>query len=196
HGDAVAWSFYPGKNLGAMGDGGAVTSNDADLADRIRVLRNYGSRVKYINEVQGYNSRLDPVQAAILRVKLLHLDTWNARRGAIADRYLRDLKGYDLALPHVPNWANPVWHLYVVRCARRDSLQKALADSGIGCLIHYPIAPHLQKAYTNAGWAHDAFPLAERMANEVLSLPIGPHLTANEVERVINVVTDALAIGA
>ena len=185
HGDAVAWSFYPGKNLGAMGDGGAVTTNDAQLADRIRVLRNYGSRVKYVNEVQGYNSRLDPLQAAILRVKLAHLDEWNARRSAIAARYQQGLAGCGLTLPHVPEWAEPVWHLYVVQHPQRDALQNQLGEAGIGTLIHYPIAPHRQQAYAQAGLAQGAFPMAERMADQVLSLPIGPHLKAEQVAVVI-----------
>lgn len=185
HGDAVAWSFYPGKNLGAMGDGGAVTTNDPQLADRIRVLRNYGSRVKYVNEVQGYNSRLDPLQAAILRVKLAHLDEWNARRSAVAARYQQGLEGCSLTLPHVPDWADPVWHLYVVQNQQRDALHKALADAGVGTLIHYPIPPHLQQAYGHAGWAQSAFPLAERMADQVLSLPMGPFLSLSEADQVI-----------
>ena len=157
HGDAVAWSFYPGKNLGAMGDGGAVTTNDPQLADRLRVLRNYGSRVKYVNEVQGYNSRLDPLQAAILRVKLAHLDEWNERRRAIAARYQSGLAGCGLALPHVPEWAEPVWHLYVVQHPQRDALQQALNDAGVGTLIHYPIPPHRQQAYADAGWGRAPF---------------------------------------
>jgi dTDP-4-amino-4,6-dideoxygalactose transaminase len=185
HGDAVAWSFYPGKNLGAMGDGGAVTTNDPHIADRLRVLRNYGSRVKYVNEVQGYNSRLDPLQAAILRVKLVHLNAWNARRSAIAARYQLGLAGYGLTLPHVPDWAKPAWHLFEVQHPQRDRLQQALADNGIGSLIHYPIPPHLQQAYSSAGWGEGAFPLAERMAEQLLSLPIGPHLQADQVDLVI-----------
>ena len=185
HGDAVAWSFYPGKNLGAMGDGGAVTTNDPQLADRIRVLRNYGSRVKYVNEVQGYNSRLDPLQAAILRVKLAHLDEWNARRSAIAARYQQGLEGCGLTLPHVPDWAEPVWHLYVVQSLQRDALHKALADAGVGTLIHYPIPPHLQQAYAHSGWKQGDFPLAERMANQVLSLPMGPFLSLSEADQVM-----------
>ena len=176
HGDAVTWSFYPGKNLGAMGDGGAVTTNDPQIADRIRVLRNYGSRVRYVNEVQGYNSRLDPIQAAILRVKLTRLDEWNARRSGFALRYSQDLAGCGLTLPHVPVWAEPVWHLYVVQYRRRDALQQSLTDAGVGTLIHYPIPPHLQQAYAEAGWRQGMFPMAERMANQVLSLPMGPHL--------------------
>ena len=176
HGDAVAWSFYPGKNLGAMGDGGAVTTDDAQLADRIRVLRNYGSRVKYVNEVQGYNSRLDPLQAAILRVKLAHLDEWNARRSAIAARYQQCLVGCGLTLPYVPDWAEPAWHLYVVQHSQRDALQNQLGEAGIGTLIHYPIPPHLQQAYTSAGYVQEQFPMAEKIAQQCLSLPIGPHL--------------------
>jgi dTDP-4-amino-4,6-dideoxygalactose transaminase len=189
HGDVVAWSFYPGKNLGAMGDGGAVTTNDAQLAERIRVLRNYGSRVKYVNEVQGYNSRLDPLQAAILRVKLEHLDEWNARRSAIAARYQQSLTGCGLTLPQVPGWADPVWHLYVVRHPQRDALQQALNDAGVGTLIHYPIPPHRQQAYAQCSWGQGAFPRADRIADQVLSLPIGPHLQANEVSEVVLHVT-------
>lgn len=191
HGDAVAWSFYPGKNLGAMGDAGAVTTNDAQLADRLRVLRNYGSRVKYVNEVQGTNSRLDPLQAAILRVKLAHLDEWNARRRAIAERYQQGLTGRGLALPHVPEWAEPVWHLYVVKHPQRDALQKQMEAAGIGTLIHYPIPPHLQQAYAAAGLARGQFPKAEQMANQCLSLPMGPHLTDAQAGAVISAVNEA-----
>ena len=186
HGDAVAWSFYPGKNLGAMGDGGAVTTNDAQLADRLRVLRNYGSRVKYVNEVQGTNSRLDPLQAAILRVKLAQLDEWNARRSAIAHRYRQGLAGCGLGLPHVPDWAEPAWHLYVVRTPQRDALQAHLTEAGVGSLIHYPIPPHLQQAYASYGYKMGDFPIAEAMAHEVLSLPMGPHLSAEQQGRVVD----------
>jgi dTDP-4-amino-4,6-dideoxygalactose transaminase len=185
HGDVVTWSFYPGKNLGAIGDGGAVTTNDPELADRIRVLRNYGSRVKYVNEVQGYNSRLDPLQAAVLRVKLAHLDAWNARRVAVADIYLQGLEGSGLMLPYVPEWALPAWHLFVVRHPQRDALQQRLSDAGVGTLIHYPIPPHRQGAYADAGFAAEAFPVASRMADEVLSLPMGPHAAASAIEKVI-----------
>ena len=189
-GDAVAWSFYPGKNLGAMGDGGAVTTNDPQLADRIRVLRNYGSRAKYVNEVQGYNSRLDPLQAAILRVKLAHLDDWNARRRAIAARYQQGLAGCGLTLPQVPDWADPVWHLYVVRHPKRDALQQALNEAGVGTLIHYPIPPHRQQAYAEQGYRQGEFPIADAMAEEVLSLPIGPHLSFEDQDRVIAALLD------
>ena len=185
HSDVVAWSFYPGKNLGAMGDGGAVTTNNPQLADRIRVLRNYGSRVKYVNEVQGYNSRLDPLQAAILRVKLAHLDDWNARRSTIAALYKQGLVGCGLTLPHVPDWAEPVWHLYVVQHPQRDALLKEMGAIGIGTLIHYPIPPHLQQAYASAGYVTEQFPIAEHIANQCFSLPIGPHLTVTEQARVV-----------
>ena len=185
HGDAVAWSFYPGKNLGALGDGGAVTTNDAQIADRLRVLRNYGSRVKYVNEVAGYNSRLDPLQAAVLRVKLAHLDDWNARRTALAQVYLDGLRDTGLVLPHVPDWAQPAWHLFVVRHRQRDDLQRALSEAGIGSLIHYPIPPHKQQAYAVAGYPADAFPLASQLAGEVLSLPMGPHLAPEQAAAVV-----------
>jgi len=194
HGNAVAWSFYPGKNLGAMGDGGAVTTNDPHIADRLRVLRNYGSRVKYVNEVQGFNSRLDPLQAAILRVKLAHLDDWNDRRRAIAAQYQNNLVGCGLTLPHVPDWAEPAWHLYVVKHSKRDVLHQTLADAGVGTLIHYPIPPHRQQAYAQAGWGLGALPLAERMANQVLSLPISPHVGADEVVMIIEATKKAAVI--
>lgn len=185
HGDLVAWSFYPGKNLGAFGDGGAITTDDAELADRIRVLRNYGSRVKYINEVRGFNSRLDPLHAATMRVKLKVLDTWNARRGEIANLYKKELSELGLTLPYVPDWAEPAWHLFVIQHAQRDALQKALGEVGIGTLIHYPIPPHLQQAYAESNYVKGQFPLAEQIANQCLSLPIGPHLHADSASAVI-----------
>ncbi len=185
HSDAVAWSFYPGKNLGALGDAGAVTTNNTEIADRIRVLRNYGSRVKYVNEVKGFNSRLDPVQAAALRVKLKYLDEWNARRAAIAARYTAELAGVGLLLPAVPKWAEPAWHIYVVQHARRDATREALMKAGIQTLIHYPIPPHLQAAYSNLGYGVGQFPIAESMSNQLLSLPMGPQLEDADVESVI-----------
>lgn len=184
HGDAVAWSFYPGKNLGALGDGGAVTTNDSEITDRIRVLRNYGSRVKYVNEVRGFNSRLDPIQAAVLRVKLKVLDEWNGHRKEIAQLYLELLKGSGLVLPNVPEWAEPVWHLFVARHSERDFLMQKLNEAGVGTLIHYPVPPHRQEAYASAGFRPEAFPLAARLASEVLSLPIGPHFSAKSIEQV------------
>lgn len=191
HGDVVCWSFYPGKNLGALGDGGAITTNRADLADRIRVLRNYGSRVKYVNEVQGVNSRLDPIQAAVLRAKLPHLDAWTDRRRAIAAAYAEGLRDSGLILPHVPDWAEPAWHLYVVRSPDRDGLQKRLAAAGVGTLIHYPIPPHMQAAYADLGLAPEALPLARDLAGEVLSLPMGPQLPLADAARVIEAVRAA-----
>jgi dTDP-4-amino-4,6-dideoxygalactose transaminase len=191
HGDVVCWSFYPGKNLGALGDGGAVTTNRADLADRIRVLRNYGSRVKYVNEVQGVNSRLDPIQAAVLRAKLPHLNAWTDRRRAIAATYAEGLRDSGLILPHVPNWADPAWHLYVVRSLDRDGLQKRLAGAGVGTLIHYPIPPHMQAAYVDLGFIPEALPLARNLAGEVLSLPMGPQLPLADAARVIDAVRAA-----
>lgn len=186
HGDLCAWSFYPGKNLGAIGDAGAVTTNDPDLADRVRVLRNYGSRVKYVNEVQGYNSRLDPLQAAVLRVKLRHLEAWNARRRELAAWYLEHLAGVpELTLPFVPEWAEPCWHLFVVRHPRRDELQAKLAEAGIGTLIHYPIPPHRQEAYRGLGFGPGAFPIAETLAREVLSLPMGPHCPHVDLQKLL-----------
>jgi len=175
-GDAAGFSFYPGKNLGAIGDGGAVTTNDAELAQKIRVLGNYGSQIKYHNEVKGYNSRLDELQAAFLREKLQKLDEWNERRKVIAAEYLRKMEGCNLILPFVPEWADPVWHLFVIRSQQRGGLQKQLSDAGIFTMIHYPIPPHLQAAYSEIGYKQGDYPVAEVIHNEVLSLPIGPHL--------------------
>jgi dTDP-4-amino-4,6-dideoxygalactose transaminase len=186
-GDAAGYSFYPGKNLGALGDGGAVTTNDEELAERIRVLRNYGSRVKYYNEAKGYNSRLDELQAALLRVKLAKLADWNTRRRQIASHYLHTLEGVaDLILPSVPGEVEPAWHLFVVRHPDRQRLIEYLASSGIGTLIHYPRPPHLQAAYADLGYTSGDFPLSERMAEEVLSLPIGPHLSGQDVDYIIS----------
>ena len=176
HGDVVCWSFYPGKNLGALGDGGAVTTNDPKIVDRIRVLRNYGSRIKYVNEVRGSNSRLDPLQAAVLRVKLKSLDDWNGRRKRIAKMYLETLDTGALTLPFVPDYAEPVWHLFVVRRAKRAELQQRLSEAGIGTMLHYPIPPHRQQAYADLDIRSGDLPISQAIANEVLSLPIGPHL--------------------
>jgi dTDP-4-amino-4,6-dideoxygalactose transaminase len=192
HGDAVAWSFYPGKNLGALGDGGAVTTNRDDVADRIRVARNYGSRIKYHNEVMGRNSRLDELQAALLLARLPALDGENAARAAIAERYLGELDGLGLTLPMVPAHASPVWHLFVVRHPRRNALAQALAERGVGTVIHYPVAPHLQPAYAHLGLKAGALPLSERLHEEVLSLPVGPTQTPLQTELVIDALRSAL----
>lgn len=188
-GDAAGISMYPGKNLGALGDAGVVTTNDGDTADKVRVLRNYGSRVKYHNEVVGHNSRLDELQAAFLRVKLRHLDSWNSRRVKSAKIYLDELANNNqLVLPYVPEWAEPVWHLFVIRTKGRDSLQRNLADEGIQTLIHYPIPPHLSGAYKRDAWPKNAFPISEDIANTVLSLPIGPHMNDSEQEYVLKAI--------
>lgn len=188
HGDAVAWSFYPGKNLGAMGDGGAVTTNDSRIAERVRLLRNYGSRLKYVNDICGFNSRLDPVQAAILNIKLKYLDEWNARRCRSAEAYISLLSNSSLALPKVPEWAESAWHLFVVRAGDREDLAARLAESGVGTMIHYPIPPFLQKAYEHLALSVDDYPLAGQYAREVLSLPMGPHLKEEEIEYICNIV--------
>lgn len=190
HGDLVCWSFYPGKNLGAFGDGGAVTSNNPDLMQKIRVLRNYGSSKKYHNDVEGVNSRLDPLQAAILKVKLQHLDIWTEQRQKIAALYKSELADTGLVLPHVPQHTVPAWHLFVVQTEQRDALQNALTDRGIGTLIHYPVAPHMQVAYDHLGFGKTDFPLAQSMADRVLSLPIGPHLTMDQAQTVCAAVKD------
>ena len=188
-GDAAGFSFYPGKNLGAFGDGGAVTTDNSSLADRVRVLRNYGSHIKYYNEEKGFNSRLDELQSAFLRVKLRHLNDWNERRCKIANRYLEGLSsaGY-LTLPHVPSWAGPVWHLFVIRTKMRDLLQKYLEKNGIQTLIHYPIPPHQQGAYPE--YLNLNLPITEKIHQEVLSLPMGPAMPLDDLNRVIQVIED------
>lgn len=186
-GDAAGFSFYPGKNLGALGDGGAITTSDADLAARLRRLRNYGSEKKYHHLELGTNSRLDELQAAFLRAKLTSLDAANARRSAIATRYLESLSslnGAKIILPKVAEGMQSSWHLFVIRSKRRDALQLALAEAGIQTAIHYPIAPHQQPAYAGL-WCAEAFPIASRLATEVLSLPIGPLMQELAVEKVI-----------
>jgi dTDP-4-amino-4,6-dideoxygalactose transaminase len=186
-GDAAGWSFYPGKNLGAQGDAGAVTTNDDELAEKVRIFRNYGSRVKYYNEVKGYNSRLDPLQAAFLRVKLFHLNEWNRRRRSIAARYLSELADVpDVVLPAMLEDVEPSWHLFVIRHPQRDVLQQRLTQAGIGTLIHYPVPPHLADAYAELGMKTGAYPIAEDLASTVLSLPIGPHLGLEATEFVIH----------
>jgi len=183
-GDAAAFSFYPGKNLGAFGDGGAITTNDAKLAGRLRSLRNYGSSAKYVHDMQGLNSRLDPLQAAMLRVKLRKLDEWNARRLALAKCYLERLAGTRVTIPEIPAGFESVFHLFVIRTVRRDLLQASLREAGIETLIHYPIPPHRQGAYSCI--QGQAFPVVERLAGEVLSLPIGPHLSIDDVDEVVD----------
>lgn len=187
-GDATGFSFYPSKNLGAFGDGGCVTTNDAELAERIRSLRNYGSVKKYYNIYKGFNTRLDEIQAAILRVKLSYLDKWNLERRRIAMTYIEKLKGVDLLLPFVPDFVEPVWHLFVIRSPNRDRIQLELSNAGISTLIHYPIPPHLQKAYEDMGLIKGIFPITEKIANEVLSLPMWVGLTKNELHYIADTV--------
>lgn len=184
-GDVAAFSFYPGKNLGALGDGGAVVTNDAGIADAVRLLGNYGSRTRYVHDIKGVNSRLDSLQAAFLRVKLKWLATWNDSRRTLASLYLHELESLtDVIAPTVPPWAQPVWHQFVIRHENRDALRDHLAASGIGSLIHYPIPPHLSAAYADAGYARGSFSTSERLAATVLSLPIGHYLTIEEVMKV------------
>ena len=185
-GDAAGFSFYPGKNLGALGDGGAITTNDDALAARLRVLRNYGSERKYHNQLKGFNSRLDELQAAFLREKLRLLDSWNAQRRSIAEQYRAALQGCGLGVPHVPDWAEPVWHLFVVRSVHRDALAAALAARGIGTMIHYPVAPHRQPAYAELNLGPGSLPVAEAIHDEVLSLPIWPQMTEYQIAEVMN----------
>lgn len=186
--DAAGFSFYPGKNLGALGDAGAVTTDDDELAEQVRHLRNYGSTTKYQHEVKGFNSRLDEIQAAVLRVKLAHLDAWNARRRHVVDLYRKYLADVDLTLPFAPNECESAWHLFVIRSSRRDALQQYLTAEGIGTLIHYPTPPHLQPAYAECRYKTGAFPVAEKLSNEALSLPMGPHLTKDQLARVADLV--------
>ena len=192
-GHAAGWSFYPSKNLGAFGDGGAVTTDDGDLAEKVRTLRNYGSQRRYVNEIRGFNSRLDELQAAALRVKLHHLDAWNERRRTVAARYLSALGATGLTLPTVALRTQPVWHLFVVRHPDREGLRRALADAEVETLVHYPIPPHRQEAYRDLGLADGSLPIAEAIHREVVSLPIGPHLASDQVERVIDAVRSRAA---
>lgn len=191
--DAAGFSFYPTKNLGGYGDGGAVTTNDPRLDMRIRRLRNYGSEAKYHNLERGVNSRLDELQAAILRMKLRHLTFDNARRSAIAKHYLENLPQKDLRLPVPMPDTEHVWHQFVVRTPRRDELQRKLAERGIETLIHYPTPPHLQPAYADLRLAPGSLPIAERMAAECLSLPMWPQMTLDQAGEVCAAVREALA---
>jgi dTDP-4-amino-4,6-dideoxygalactose transaminase len=182
-GHSAATSFYPGKNLGALGDGGAVLTSDAAVADKVRNLRNYGSMVKYRHESLGYNSRLDELQAAVLSLKLGKLEEWNEQRRGIANLYSENIRHPEIVTPFVPEWALPVWHLYVVRTTHRDRLQKYLLENQIQTIIHYPIPPHLQVCY--AEFPSTQLPIAERLSNESLSLPIYPGMPEDHVYLII-----------
>lgn len=193
HGDVVAWSFYPGKNLGAFGDAGAITTMSPLIAEKVRILRNYGSKVKYENLMMGFNSRMDPIQAAILRVKLKYLNEWNYRRLQCAKSYLSELNHLPFKLPTVLNDCTSAWHLFVVLTNERDKLSKYLTSNGVSTLIHYPIPPHRQKVYDNLANSQSSYPIADDMANRLLSLPIGPHLSDNQLSYVISVLNDYFA---
>jgi len=185
--DAAGFSFYPGKNLGALGDAGAVTTNNDHIADRIRILRNYGSRIKYFYEDQGTNSRLDELQAAILSVKLQYLNEDNTLRQKCASYYLNHIKNDRIVLPSVPKKMEPVWHLFVIRHPERNALQEKLKQMGVETLIHYPVPPYLSDAYESLGYPKGSFPITEKIASEIISLPMGPHLTENDLEYVCQV---------
>ena len=188
-GDAAGFSFYPGKNLGALGDGGAITTSDSVLADKLRALRNYGSQLKYHNEMIGFNSRLDEMQAAFLRAKLPFLDQDNQGRTKIANMYQQGLVGTEgLTLPFIADDESSAWHLYTIRHSERDRLAEHLAKHGIATMIHYPIPPHLQPAYSSLGKKKGDFPIAEQIHAETLSLPIGPTMQVEQVEKVISAV--------
>jgi dTDP-4-amino-4,6-dideoxygalactose transaminase len=185
-GHAAGFSFYPGKNLGAFGDAGAITTDDDMLADKIRMLRNYGSKVKYTHQIKGFNSRLDELQAAFLRVKLRYLDEWNERRSVIATQYLDCLSNVDILLPRVTKNVKSAWHLFVIRTRHRHALRSYLKSKNIDSLIHYPIPPHLQSAYADMDWPQGRFPISEKIHNEALSLPIGPHMDMISLQKIIN----------
>jgi dTDP-3-amino-3,4,6-trideoxy-alpha-D-glucose transaminase len=192
-GSAAAFSFYPAKNLGALGDGGAVTTDDDAIADRVRLLRNYGTREKYEIEIAGTNSRLAEIQAAALRVKLPHLDGWNAARARLAEVYRQAFADHDsLLLPDVPDWADPVWHLFVIGHPDRDACRAALEKQGIETLVHYPVLPHLSGAYSDLGMRRGGFPVSERLANATLSLPMYPQLTPESCAEVAAAVVQTL----
>lgn len=186
-GHAAATSFYPGKNLGGLGDGGAVLTSDKAIAEKVRQLRNYGSSVKYQHDVLGYNSRLDELQAAILRVKLRKLDEWNDHRRKLARTYSEKLRNTEFVLPEIPAFADPVWHLYVVRTEQRTQLQAQLADKGIGTIVHYPTPPHRQVCYAGNKWSE--LPICELLADQVLSLPIYPSMSEKHLDFVVQTLT-------
>jgi len=187
-GDASGFSFYPGKNLSAFGDAGAVTTNDKELAKKIKILRNYGSEKKYYNQRRGLNSRLDEIQAAILGVKLKYLDEENNARKKIAGIYLDQIKNSGIVLPYIPDYAEPIWHLFVIRCKNRNLLQEYLKESGIEALIHYPIPPHKQMAYKE--FNDMSLIITEKIHKEVMSLPIGPYLREEQVKFIYEKIND------
>ena len=189
-GDVAGFSFYPGKNLGALGDAGATVTNNKELADKVRALGNYGSDYKYHHIYKGNNSRLDELQAAFLAAKLPHLDKMNDERRKIAQKYLEGIKNEEVVLPHVPDYANPVWHIFAIRCKRRNELEKFLNDAGIGTNKHYPIPMHLQECYKDLGFKEGDFPIAEEISATELSLPMYYGMTDEEIQYVIDKVNE------
>ncbi len=189
-GDAACFSFYPSKNLGAYGDGGMITTDDSALAEKCRLLRQYGQKVRYYHSIKGFNSRLDEMQAAILRVKLRKLDTWNEARRARAERYHRALAGSGVVTPTEMSYGRHIFHLYVVRSRHRNTLARFLADNGVGTVIHYPVPVHLQEAYQDLGYRPGDFPVAETYANQILSLPMFPELSDEALDIVADLVQE------
>ena len=194
-GDISCFSFYPGKNLGAAGEGGALVTNNAAFDKRARSLREHGSTVRYYHDEVGFNYRMEGIQGAVLGVKLPHLPKWTSERQRVAKRYTELLKDTPLKLPVQADWAESVWHLYVVRHPRRDDLKKHLEANGVGCALHYPLPLHLQKCYASLGYKAGAFPVAEKAASECMSLPIFPELTDAQIQRVASVIKDFFAKG-
>ncbi|WP_260504326.1 DegT/DnrJ/EryC1/StrS aminotransferase family protein [Paenibacillus illinoisensis] len=191
-GNAAGFSFYPGKNIGALGDGGIVTTNDEQLAHRIKELRNYGSSIKYIHTSKGTNSRLDEIQAAVLRIKLRHLNGWNKDREQIAQRYNSKLAGYGIILPEVPDWSLPVWHQYIIRVSNREKVQEELKNRGIQTLVHYPVPIHLQEAYKEYSYLKGKLKLTETLSNEVLSLPMWPGMSESQIDTVCRILWEVI----
>jgi dTDP-4-amino-4,6-dideoxygalactose transaminase len=187
-GNAAGFSFYPGKNLGAFGDGGAVTTNDPIIEERVRMLSNYGSQIKYSHDVKGVNSRLDELQAALLRVKLKYLDIWNDKRRNISDQYAKRLNNANIVIPTAISDVIPVWHLYVIRHKKRDSLQKYLRNNGIDTIIHYPIPIHKQLAYKELECSSENMNLTQGIADSILSLPMHPRLKIEEIDTIVNAI--------
>jgi dTDP-4-amino-4,6-dideoxygalactose transaminase len=195
-GQAAAFSFYPGKNLGACGEGGAVTTNDEGIARKIRMIRDHGQSKKYYHDIEGYNGRLDAIQAGILNVKLPHLDAWNQQRRECAARYqelLKPLAG-NVSVPATHSWCKSVYHIYCVRTQLRNELQKHLDEAGIGTGIHYPIPVHLQKAYTSFGWKRGDFPVTEQACDQILSLPMYPGLKPDQQQQVAETVAEFASV--
>lgn len=186
-GDAAGFSFYPGKNLGALGDGGAILTNDSNLAEKVRAIRNYGSKVKYYNDFKGVNSRLDEIQAEFLRIKLKYLDKWNSDRQKSVKLYLDKIKNSKLTLPYVDLLDESIWHVFIVRTENRGDLERYLKNNGIGSLIHYPVPIHLQRAYKDLGYEIGDFPIAETLSKTVLSLPIWYGMTNEEINYIIGI---------